>query len=56
MLDCLEFVLRKYFNINLIKNTLSIQDIIVIEEEIEKYKDIKAVDTVGDFVGEVGAM
>ncbi len=52
MLDCLEFVLRKYFDIKIIENTLV--DLNYIESEISKFSNIKAVDTVGDFVELVG--
>ncbi len=48
MLDCLEFVLRKYFDIKIIENTL--EDLGLIENELKKYSHISAIDTVGDFV------
>ncbi len=52
MLDCLEFVLRYYFYIDIKEKRLKQYDwkLHLIKEELENYKNIKAVDTVGDFV------
>ncbi len=52
ILNCLEFVLRKYFDIKVIEETLS--DLDNIENEISKFSNVKAVDIVGDFIEEVG--
>lgn len=60
MLDCLEFVLRKYFKYEISDSKLS--DLDEIEQMLEKYQNVVNVDIVGDFirnddfVHEVGGM
>ena len=54
MLDCLEYVFGKYFDIEVDEPKVS--NFKEIEKSIEEYVDIKAVDTVGDFVKAVGGM
>lgn len=55
MLDCLEFVLRRYFGIHVKEKKLD-DRLDLIEEALLEFENIKAIDTVGDFVEEVGGM
>lgn len=54
MLDCLEYIFRQYFGVT-VENP-HIEDLAKVQKGIEEFKNISAVDTVGDFVQETGGM